>query len=146
MDKKIFIPSNRFLYIFGTVLLVVLVMALPDLLTKMFSIASLNPSMSVAIGWPVPFFQIDILNMTTMPIRWFVMIFSLIGYLVVSYIFDIVISIIIAGFTGPEKPEAVMMQARKAYYYYKSQGLEDSKIRLLFKQKGWKDEDIDKLK
>ncbi len=146
MDKKLFIPSVRFLYIFGTVLLLVLVMALPDLLSKMFSIASLNPSMTVSIGWPVPFFQIDILNMTTMPIKWFVMIISLLGYLVVSYALDVAVSVIIAGFASPEKPEAVMVQARKAYYYYKSQGMEDSKIRDMFKQKGWKNDDIDKLK
>ena len=146
MDKKIFIPSVRFFYIFGTVLIIVLVMALPDLLTKMFSIASLNPSMSVSIGWPVPFFAFDLVNMNDMDIKWFVMIFSLLVYLLLSYALDVLISFTIAEFKGPEKPEEVMMQARKAYYYYKSQGLEESKIRDLFKQKGWNDEDIDKLK
>lgn len=146
MDKKIFIPSKRFVYIFGTILLCVLIMALPDLFTKMFSIASLSPEMSISIGWPVPFFEIDILNMSTMPIKWVIMILSLLGYLIVSYLIDIVLSLIINGLKGPEKPETVMIQARKAYYYYKSQGLDEAKIRDMFKQKGWKDEDIDKLK
>ena len=102
--------------------------------------------MTISIGWPVPFFEFDILNMNTIPIRWVVMILSLLGYLVLSYIVDVALTYALIAFKGPEKPETVMTQARKAYFYYKGQGLDETKISELFKQKGWKDEDIEKLK
>jgi len=146
LDKKIFIPSKRFAYILGTILLFVLVMALPGLVGKMFSIGSLEPDMSIAFGWPVSFFEYDILNMAVISINWLVLVLSLIVYLVLSYGLDVLFSFMVSMVKGPEKTEEVMTQARKAYFYYKGQGLEEQKIRDLFKQKGWSDEDIDKLK
>jgi len=146
MKKEIFIPSKRFAYILGTILLFVLVMALPSLFGKMFTIGSMNPEMTISIGWPVSFFEVDILNMTSMPIKWAALILSLLSYILVSYCLDILISFILMSFKGPEKPEAVMIQARKAYYYYKSQGVGEAKVHDMFKQKGWKEEDIAKLR
>ncbi len=146
LNNKIFIPSKRFAYILGSVLLFVLVMVLPGLFGKMFSIGSLEPDMSIAFGWPVSFFEYDILNMTTISFNLVTMILSLLCYLIISYGLDVLFSFMVSMINGPEKPEEVMTQARKAYFYYKGQGLDDKKIRDLFKQKGWKDEDIDRLK
>jgi hypothetical protein len=146
LNNKIFIPSKRFAYILGSVLLFILVMALPGLFGKMFSFGSLEPEMRIAFGWPVSFFEYDIINMVVSSLDWLILIISLLCYLVVSYGLDIFFSFILSVLKGPEKLEDIMIQARKAYFYYKGQGLEDSKIHEMFKQKGWKDEDIDKLK
>ena len=146
MDSKIFIPSKRFGYILGTILLLVLILSLFNFPMNLFSLGGLDQKMIFKIGWPVPFFEVDILNIETMPIKWTPLILSLLGYFFVSYVIDIIISLIIMGLKKPEQPQEILIQARKAYFYYKSQGMEESKIRDLFKQKGWKDEDIDKLK
>jgi hypothetical protein len=146
MDKKVFIPSGRFGYIFGTILLIVFVISLFRFPFGMFK--SLGPidEMKFSIGFPFVFFEVDMLNIEIMPIKWVALVLSFLGYLLLSYFIDIFFSFILSAFKKPEKPEEVMTQARKAYFYYKGQGLEESKIRDLFKQKGWKDEDIDKLK
>lgn len=146
IDKKVFFPSMRFGYIIGTILLIVLVLSLANFPMNIFSVTSLDQKVIFEIGWPSAFFAIDMLSMGLTPIKWGVLFLSLIGYLLVSYVIDIVISIIIAGLKKPLTPEEVLTQARKAYFYYKSQGMEEAKIVELFKQKGWKDGDIEKLK
>jgi len=144
--KEYLIPSKKFLYIFGTILLIVLVLSLLSFPMGMFSITSLDQEIIFKIGWPVAFFEIDMMNASLMPIKTTILILSLLGYLIASYIIDILLSIILSGLNKPKYQEGVLVQARKAYFYYKSQGMEEIKIRDLFKQKGWKDEDIDRLK
>lgn len=146
LDKKIFIPSRRYEYILGTILLIVLALSLLNFPSQIFSVTSLDPTMKFHIGWPVSFFEVDILNPGVMPVDWMILVLSFIGYALIAYILDVLFNVIVSGFVKPKNIEEILIQARKAYFYYKSQGLEESKIRDLFKQKGWKDEDIDKLK
>lgn len=146
MDNKIFIPSKRFGYILGVVLLIVLVISLADFPISMFSLSGASQEAIFKIGWPVVFFELDLFNIETMPIRWVAFILSLFGYFIFSYCLDVLVSFLLIKIKGPEKYESVMVQARKAYFYYKNQGMEESAIHDLFKQKGWKEEDIAKLK
>lgn len=144
--KAYLIPTQRVWYVLGGVLLAVL--ALSFLNFPFGSFMSMNPDLSAKfeIGWPIPFFTIDLLNPETLPIKWGTLILSLLGYCIVSYIIDVAISVIILGLTKPVTLDEIYTQARKAYFYQKSQGIEESKIKEMFKQKGWKNEDIAKLK
>jgi hypothetical protein len=143
--REFFIPSNRYGYILGTILIIVLGISLLNFPSQIFSVTSLDPTMKFHIGWPMQFFEVDILNPGVMPVDWTILILSFIGYAFVAYVLDVLINVIISGFTRPKSREEILTQARKAYFYYKSQGMEGAKIRDLFKQKGWKDEDISKL-
>lgn len=146
MGKNIFIPSKKFFFIFGAILLIILGLSLPSLFMNMFNVSSLDEGMVVSIGWPEVFFEIDIMNMESMPIKWKELILSFLGYFIISYVLDILISLAFRGSKKPPFSEELMTQARKAYYHYKSQGMDDEKIAKLFKQHGWKDKDIEFLK
>jgi hypothetical protein len=146
MVNKIFVPSKRFGFILGSILLFVLIIAFLNFPFEMFSMTSLDYEAKFSVGWPVTFFEVDILNVNFMPIRWGAFILSFVGYVSVSYALDVFISFIFFQIGRPRKPEEILTQARKAYFYYKSQGKSESEIKDLFKKKGWKEEDIDKLR
>ena len=144
--KEYLIPTKRIGYILGGILIIILIISF--LSFPLGSFMSINPSASVKfnIGWPVVFFSLDLMNPESMPINWIPLILSFLAYIIIAYIIDVIISLIFIGLEKPDTPDETFTKARKAYFYYRSQGLEEIKVRELFKQKGWKDEDIKKLK
>jgi len=143
--KSYFIPTIRIWYTLGGILLFVLAMSLLNFPISSFMSISPDASAKFEIGWPATFLTIDLMN-TNISIAWLSLILSIIGYCIFAYLIDITISIIMDGLKKPMTTDEILTQARKAYYYQKSQGIEESKIKDMFKQKGWKDEDIEKLK
>lgn len=143
--KNYFIPTIKIWYALGGILLFVLGMSLLNFPISSFMSISPDASAKFEIGWPATFLTIDLMN-TNISITWLSLILSIIGYCVFAYLIDITISLIMDGFKKPMTADEILTQARKAYYYQKSQGLSEDKIKEMFKQKGWKDEDIEKLK
>lgn len=143
--KEYLIPTKRITFILGGILILVLIISFSKF--PIGSFMSMNPgeSVSFSIGWPVTFFTLDLINPTTMPILWMPLVLSLLSYFIIAYIIDVVISVIISGLTKPATSEEIFIQARKAFYYYRGQGMEEARIKELFKQKGWKDEDLARL-
>jgi hypothetical protein len=144
--KKYFIPTIRVWYILGGILLFVLAMSLLNFPITSFMSISPDASAKFELGWPTTFLSIDLMNPNSVLINWITLILSLIGYYAFAYIIDITISLVMDGLKKPMTPEEIFTQARKAYFYHKSQGMEEEKIKELFKKQGWKDEDIEKLK
>jgi hypothetical protein len=144
--KDYFIPTERIWYILGGILLFVLAMSLLSFPISSFMSISPEASAKFEIGWPTTFITIDLMNPDSIPIKWLSLILSFISYCVVAYIIDVTISVIIIGLKKPMTIDETFTQARKAYFYHKSQGTEETKIKELFQKKGWKDKDIEKLK
>lgn len=151
MNKKVFIPSSRYGYILDVILVVVLFIAIVNFPTNIFKFQVMDPdeignlSAIFRVGFPVTFFEIDLYRANNMPIKIVPLILSLIGYFLLAYIIDVLISLIIFAIKGPPEKLETLAQARKAYFYRRNQGESEDEIKKEFREKGWTELQIDAL-
>jgi len=167
-----FLPTRRTYEILGWILLIVLIISICNFPLMIFMNGQISADTTLNIGWPTTFFRINLTTPDAFPIITFPLIISLIAYTLVAYSFDVVIGFFMRKFKQSKEnktlaeqvqlaqtnvkteqiiqktPEIdpVIDQAKKAYSYYTSQGMKEEEVISMFKQKGWKDEDIKKLK
>lgn len=161
--KPYFIPTKRMQYILAVILLIVLILSLMNFpLTKMFSADTMS-DLSLKVGWPMTFFELSLSDSEKFPIPGYGLpiFIDMIIYVVIAYLIEVFILFII-GFLTKQKTEEVekkeisvksksirdedvYKKAKEVYQYYKSKGVSDDNIKELFKQKGWKEDSINKI-
>lgn len=156
MDKKIFIPGKITSYVFCAILIGTLVAGILNSPLKAFNSGSIE-EITFKIGYPWIFFELNPMNTESIPFFWKEMTFDLIIYFFLAYLVQIIIRIIFLPFSknknqeeqkenkSPETLE-LMKQAKIAYDYYLLQGISEQNLIEMFKNKGWTEERIKKLK
>jgi hypothetical protein len=146
-----FKPTKRTEYFFILILIIVLISSLFN-----FPVSSLiKPSdieIAYRIGWPKVFFELTMTTNSAVP-KLKELGFDLGFYLAIAYLLDVFMAFIIGIATMPistnprkeDNDEEVAIlsredaydKAKKAYNYYKKQGIEETKIIAMFKERGW---------
>jgi hypothetical protein len=153
--REIFIPTKRTEYFFATIFIIVLFWSFVNFPVSSFLSGDMENA-GFKIGWPVAFFELSMTADTgqiPFSIKW--LIISCLAYILIAYILDILIGLILLRVknslirTPEEKPKEtvsdVYAQAKKAFDYYKNKGMNDDEIVEMFKDRGWKEEDIRKI-
>jgi ACR3 family arsenite efflux pump ArsB len=152
IDKKIFIPRKLSAYIFLFILVGILVLGILN--SPLAFLSSLpNEDTSFKIGLPVIFFELNPLKTEEIRILWKELFTDLLVYLLIAYFIELIFKFIMLPFKK-EKAETkisleideTMKKAKLAYEYYLLQGISEQNLIDLFKQKGWTEEEIKKIK
>lgn len=148
MDNKIFIPGKITAYGFCTLFLLALFFGIFSSPLKAFSQTDIE-QFSFKIGYPITFFELDPMDTEKIPILWKGLSLDFLVYFLVAYAFDILFKMIYYYLTKksikreetPRKTE-IIRQAKRAYKYYREQGMSEENIFKLFQEKGWTEEDF----
>ncbi len=145
--KEILKPGKPTEYLFCIILLIVIIYGLFN--TSFSTIFTNNPENVVfKIGYPLIFFELTTDEPDKMPFQVGELIIDLVLYFIIAYGINLLLKFIafILGRKSknlsPEKLK-LLPQAREAYIYYKEQGIPEEKIDLMFREKGWNDQDIE---
>jgi hypothetical protein len=146
--REIFIPTKRTEYFFVAIFIVVLLWSLMTFPIASFMGGNIDEA-SFKIGWPKAFFELTMSNPDEMPFNITWLIIDIIIYFLISYILDVIIALFLiwigTSFKSSSPDTEVYTKAKAAYNYYKNKGLEEKQIIEMFKQRGWKEEDIMKI-
>lgn len=142
MIKPYLIPTKRTEYFFGIIMLIVLIISLLNF--PIFSLFSMSTStdVSLSIGWPIAFFELSMNNPSKMPLKIPEIIISIILYLFIAYLLDVVISLILYK---PKPEEEIFAEAKNVFNYYLKNGKSKEDVIKMFQEKGWTQENIDKI-
>jgi hypothetical protein len=77
-----------------------------------------------------------------MPLKIPEMIISLIVYLLIAYLLDVIISVILYK---PKTEEEILTEAKNAFNYYVNNGKTKDEVIKMFQEKGWTKETLDKI-
>jgi len=152
--REFFIPTRRTEVLFLLILVIVFLASLVNFPVSDF-LNSEDSQIAFRVGWPLSFFQVTLENFDKMPFIFVNLIEDILLYLVIAYLGDIIFGVILFFINQPiRKPSArepkeevvdAYARAREAYSYYKRQGIEEKKVVEMFKERGWKEEDVKKL-
>ncbi|VVB80494.1 Uncharacterised protein [uncultured archaeon] len=154
MGKNIFVPGKITTYTFCIILLAVLIQGM--ILSPFKSLGTLTSGeMTFKLGYPYTFFELNSLNPDSNPFVWQAVLKDIVIYLLLAYVIEIILKLIMLPFSK-KKPEEtaniskesleIMKQGKIAYDYYRLQGISEQNLIEMFKNKGWTEEGIAKLK
>lgn len=167
--KEYLKPTKRTEFFFGTIMFIILAISILNF--PISSFFSTNPDLQIkfSIGWPVSFFQLNLSDTETMPVKFIPLILSVAIYLLIAYILDVLISLIIfytrkkqENSEQPLKNEInnieispqnnlqktennIYEQAKKAIQELESKGKSKEEIKQLFIERGWSENQIQNL-
>lgn len=156
MSKSIFIPGKITSYVFCIILLAVLIQGM--ILSPFKSFGTITSGeMTFKLGYPWAFFELNSANPDANPFIWQAVLKDLAIYFFVAYFLEIIIKLILMPFSKNKEPEEqkeniskesleIMKQGKIAYDYYLLQGVSEQNLIDMFKNKGWTEEGIAKLK
>jgi hypothetical protein len=152
--REIFIPTKRTEYFFVIIFIIILFLSLASFPISSFLNGEVGDA-SFKIGWPVAFFELSMQNPDQPPFsfKWFgilVVLYALISYLldvIISYIFVVINRVVYKPSRNEPRDEVLdaYAQAKEAYSYYKRKGMDEKNIVGMFKERGWKEEDVKKI-